>query len=323
MPAKLTTPNHAAMTEQPALPYRYYSTAQWANGHPKEPLSLTQAELQQLCGFREQLSLEQVQQIYLPLCRLLETQALAHQQLQHATQQFLGAKPYKTPFIIGISGSVAVGKSTTSRLLQALLSRSGYKLKVDLITTDGFIFPNNELARRGILDRKGFPESYDTKSMVKLLASLRAGKTTHRVPLYSHEVYDIVDNGWQLVNNPDILLLEGLNLLNTRPVTGDSPVFVADFLDFSLYVDAPTSVIQQWYLQRFGSFRKQAKGHPERYFHRFAKMSDTEAFQYAKKVWHEVNEANLNENILPFKHRARLILHKNADHGIAGISLRQ
>ena len=317
------SPKSSAKQSTAALPYDYYSTEQWALRHQATPLSLTEAELQQLCGFREPLSLAQVERVYLPICQLIESMALAHQQLHQTTQRLIGDTQRKIPFIIGISGSVAVGKSTTSRLLHTLLARTGRQLKVDLITTDGFIYPNVELEKRQLADKKGFPESYDTRRMVKLLSEIRAGITKHQVPLYSHACYDIVPNAWQLIDEPDILILEGLNLLNTRPVASKAPVFIANFLDFSIFVDAETATIRQWYLERFLAFRRQATGHPERYFHRFTQMSDTEAYQYAQRVWHEVNEANLRENILPFKHQARLIMHKAADHAIAGISLRQ
>jgi type I pantothenate kinase len=267
----------------------------------------------------------EVEEIYLPLSRLLNLYVAATQQLYTVTTKFLGHPEPKVPYIIGVAGSVAVGKSTTSRILQTLLSRWQDHPRVALITTDGFLHSNAVLEQRGLTDRKGFPESYDLPTLVNFLADLKAGKQELQVPVYSHHDYDIVPGEFETLQQPDIVIIEGLNVLQIpRKKTLQQPQwFVADFFDFTIYVDAATDVIKQWYIDRFMLFRDKARHDPAAYFHRFAQWDEQRALHFAAEIWTDINERNLIENILPFKQRARLVLEKGQDHAIEQVLLRK
>jgi len=306
-------------------PYLSFTREQWRQYRSDTPLLLNQDELEQLRGFNESISLQEVEDIYLPLARLVNLYVNASQQLHKASSQFLGNSAPRVPYIIGVSGSVAVGKSTTSRILQTLLSRFAHHPRVDLITTDGYLYPNRFLVQHHLMEKKGFPESFDTKRLLRFLIDVKSGYGPLNVPLYSHEIYDVLETETKIVNKPDILIIEGLNILqsNTSGIGCQPRLFVSDFLDFTIYVDAPTAMISNWFTQRFMAFREQAREHPHLFFHQFSQLSDNEALAYAANVWHDINEANLHANILPFKHRARLILTKTADHSINDVLLRK
>lgn len=304
-------------------PYLVFDRSTWREYRQDTPLPLSEEDLDALHGSYESVSLQEVIEVYLPLSRLLSMYVLAAQELYRVTAHFLGHPEPKVPYIIGISGSVAVGKSTTSRVLQALLSRWISHPHVEIITTDGFLFPNFVLEKKNIMHRKGFPESYDLKNLISFLTQLKAGKPHLKVPIYSHQIYDIT-NEYQKINQPDIVILEGLNLLQVANNTIlQSQVFVSDYFDFSIYVDANTKLIKKWYLERFMQFRAQAKDIPELYLHRFSKMPDQEALEKAEEFWTKINELNLNENILPYKERARLILSKGESHAVEKVYLRK
>lgn len=288
-------------------------------------MPLTEDDLDQLHGEIEMVSLQEIRDIYLPLSRLLNYYVTARQALHHATGQFLDTPEPKVPYVIGVAGSVAVGKSTTSRVLQALLSQWQDHPKVTLVPTDGFIYPNAVLQEHDIMHRKGFPESYDLSKLLQFLADLKSGKPDLQVPIYSHHNYDILPEQWQMVDCPDIVVLEGLNILQTGAfgLNASAQLFVSDYLDFSIFVDADPDVIEQWYLQRFLSFRQHAFKDPTAYFHRFSQLNQEEATKVALRYWHEINQINLEQNILPFKRRAQLILHKAADHCVQTVQLRK
>jgi type I pantothenate kinase len=306
-------------------PYLVFSRELWREFKRNTPLRLTEADIEKLHRSYESVSLEEVVSIYLPLSRLLNLYVAAAQDLFHVTAQFLGHPEPKVPYIIGIAGSVAVGKSTTSSVLQALLSQWETHPHVEIVTTDGFLYPNAILEQKNLMHRKGFPESYNLRRLVSFLSDLKAGKTGLEVPIYSHQIYDITPHVRE-INQPDIVIIEGLNLLqmNKASMPGSkTQVFVTDYLDFSIYVDANTSVIERWYLGRFMKLRALAANNPALYLHRFAHMSDEEALHLARKFWTDINEVNLVENILPFKERAKLILHKGPDHAVDQVYLRR
>ncbi|WAH38088.1 type I pantothenate kinase [Alicyclobacillus dauci] len=307
-------------------PYIKFPREEWRHLRASTPLPLNESELAALHGINEEVSLTEVEEIYLPLSRLLNLYVGATQNLYKATNAFLGNLGGKVPYIIGIAGSVAVGKSTTARIIQALLSRWPNHPKVDLVTTDGFLYPNAELERRGILHRKGFPESYDTRQLIHFLADVKSGKPEVVAPVYSHLTYDIVPTEKILVRQPDIVILEGLNVLQTvKPSQSGKKmtVFVSDFFDFSIYVDAPERFIRQWYVDRFHTLRETAFRDKKSYFHRFSSLTDDEANQIALNIWEDINAKNLRENILPTKQRAQLILQKGDHHMVERVELRK
>jgi len=306
-------------------PYIDLTREEWSRLRNSTPLTLTEDDLEKLRGINEQISLRDVEDIYLPLSRLLNLYVDATQKLHRAMRAFLGVSAEKVPYVIGVAGSVAVGKSTTARILQALLARWPNHPKVDLVTTDGFLFPNAVLEARGLMPRKGFPESYDRRRLVKFVADVKSGADEVSGPVYSHLSYDILPGQKQVVRKPDIMILEGLNVLQTGVGRAEnySPVFVSDYFDFSIYVDADETDIRQWYVERFFTLRRTAFRDPASYFHRYAALSDDKARERALSIWNEINGVNLRENILPTRFRASLILEKGADHSVRSVKLRK
>lgn len=309
----------------PSSPYIQFSRNQWAALRDSEPMTLTYEELLTLQGIDYELSIDEVEDIYLPLSRLLSYYFNARTSRQSVLTKFLNQKSMKVPFIVGIAGSVSVGKSTTARVLQALLSRWKEDTRVSLITTDGFLYPNATLEEKGIMLKKGFPQSYDIKTLLKFVTDLKAGKRNIRVPKYSHLIYDIIPNEYQVIDQPDILILEGLNVLQSgMDYPNEKPrIFVSDFVDFSIYVDADEQKLEEWYISRFMKFRKGAFTNPDSYFHSFAKLADKNAINTAKTIWREINRKNLRKNILPTRERASLILHKGEGHAVDYVRLRK
>lgn len=283
-------------------------------------MTLTQNDVDEIKGINDELSLGEVEEVYLPLSRLLNLHVAAVQELHRVTSRFVGTRASKVPYVIALAGSVSAGKSTTARLLQTLLRRWENHPRVDLVTTDGFLFPNAILGERGLMDRKGFPESYDRTRLVAFVADVKSGLSPLRIPVYSHLHYDIVPDAFQTVDNPDIVILEGLNVLQSGSAT---PVFVSDFVDFSIYVDAATEHLESWFMARFRKLRETAFRDPESFFHRFSDVAEEDAMAMARDVWAGINLANLRENILPTRDRARLILEKGADHIIERVLMRR
>lgn len=310
---------------EPALSrFLTFSRAEWAPLRASTPLTLSDADLIALRGLNDVLSMEDVVEIYLPLSRLLSLYVLGTRALHGATSTFLGDHSAKTPFIIGLAGSVAVGKSTTARILQALLSRWPDHPRVDLITTDGFLLPNRVLEERGLMQRKGFPESYDRGRLVRFLADVKSGAAEVQAPVYSHVRYDIVPGKVQSVKRPDIVIVEGLNVLQAPPAVGaEMQLFASDFFDFTIYVDADEAIIEDWYVQRFMKLRATVFQDPDAYFHRYAALTDAEARQTAHTIWREINGRNLRENILTTRARAQLVLVKGAEHRVHSVHLRR
>jgi type I pantothenate kinase len=312
-------------TEQDVSPYRSFSRAEWAALRQDTPMTLTSEEVTRLRSLHDRLDIKEVEEIYLPLSRLLSLYVTATQRLFRAQERFLGTEDVKMPFIIGVAGSVAVGKSTTARVLQALLARWPNVPKVDLITTDGFLFPNAVLEREALMEKKGFPESYDLPALLRFLTDVKAGRHPAKAPVYSHLTYDVTPNLWVEVDRPEILIVEGLNVLQTGrlPKDGKAIPFVSDFFDFSVYLDANDDVLKSWYVDRFLTLRSTAFRDPKSYFHRYSRLSDAEAAETAASIWERINLLNLHENILPTRQRADLILKKNESHLVEDVSLRR
>jgi type I pantothenate kinase len=300
-------------------PYQLFDRPQWAALRANTPLTLSQRDVTVLRSINEDVSLEEVVQAYLPLSRLLNLHVSAARNLASVKDAFLGRPAGRTPYIIAVAGSVAVGKSTFARILRALIARWPDRPKVELITTDGFLHPNATLEERGLMTRKGFPESYDTRRMIRFLSDIKSGAPEVAAPMYSHIAYDIVPGELQIVARPDVLVFEGLNVLQLA----SSPVLASDFFDFSVYIDAAEADIEAWYLERFLLLQKTAFHEKNAFFHRFKDLSQEDAIKFAREVWRSINLANLRENILPTRERASVILTKRADHTIGAVRLRR
>jgi len=305
-------------------PYLRFSRGEWAGLRADTPLTLGHDDLARIHGLIERMSLREIEEVYLPLSRLLNLYVAAVQGLYRATSTFLGHGEDKVPFLVGLAGSVAVGKSTASRALRELLSRWPHHPRVDVVTTDGFLYPTAVLEERGLMARKGFPESYDVRALVAFVRDLKAGKDRVTSPVYSHLVYDIVPGEAKVIERPDVVIVEGLNVLQASP-SPDGPrrVFVSDFFDFTIYVDAETADVRSWYVERFLALRNTAFRDPSSYFHRYAGLSDAEAAGTAARIWAEINEPNLLRNILPTRDRADLVLCKGRGHPVEEVLLRK
>ncbi|MBL0799197.1 MULTISPECIES: type I pantothenate kinase [Streptomyces] len=323
----ITPESRSAHRKPEATPYVDLTREQWSALREKTPLPLTAEEVEKLRGLGDVIDLDEVRDIYLPLSRLLNLYVGATDGLRSALNTFLGEKGEQsgTPFVIGVAGSVAVGKSTVARLLQALLARWPEHPRVELVTTDGFLLPMAELRARGLTARKGFPESYDRRALTRFVADIKAGKDQVTAPVYSHLVYDIVPDRRLTVNRPDILIVEGLNVLQPAlpGKDGRTRVGLADHFDFSVYVDARPEDIERWYLNRFRKLRATAFQDPSSYFRRYTQVSEEEALDYARTTWRTINLPNLVENVAPTRGRANLVIRKGPDHKVRKLSLRK
>jgi type I pantothenate kinase len=299
--------------------YLTFTRDQWASLRAATPMTLTDDDVEQLRGSNVALTRDEVEQVYLPLARLLDLHVQATRQQSLVTEAFLGRPSTRVPYVLGIAGSVAVGKSTAARVLAELLGRWPHRPRVALVTTDGFLYPNAELERRGLLDRKGFPDSYDRRRLLAFVERLRAGADEVAAPVYSHVTYDIVPDAEQLVVRPDVVVIEGLNVLQGN-VGGPA---LSDRFDFSIFIDAPVEEIARWYVERFHTFRRTAFRDPGSYFRHYAELTDEQAEAEAGRLWRTINEVNLREHILPTRQRARLVLHKGPDHAVAQVRLRR
>lgn len=305
--------------------YHQFTTAEWARLRDGEPMTLTASEIERLRSLNDPISLAEAERVYLPLTRLLSFYVEAVLGIHRAATRFLGTNGDKTPFILGVAGSVAVGKSTTARILQALLQRWPSSPKVDLVTTDGFLYPNSVLEERGLMERKGFPESYDRPRFVRFLADIKSGRPRVPAPVYSHLVYDVVPDEEVIIDRPDILIVEGLNILQPGdlPKDGKPIVFASDFIDFSVYIDAGEKDLLSWFIARFQRLRETAFKDPQSFFHRYSRLTDNEAVDLATSIWNGINLPNLRRNIRPTRGRADLVLTKSADHSISRVALRK
>jgi type I pantothenate kinase len=321
-PISVVDVTEAPPAVDPWAGYRTFERSEWAQLRAATPLTLDAEELEGLRGLNERLELEEATDVYLPLSRLLNLRVAATQTLHRTTDTFLGRPLQRVPFIIGLGGSVAVGKSTTARVLQALLARWPDHPRVDLVTTDGFLRPNRVLEERGLMARKGFPESYDVRRLMRFLAEVKRGEPEVRAPVYSHVVYDVVDGEEQVLRSPDIVIVEGLNVLQPGAAAAHDARFVSDWFDFSIYVDAEEADIERWYVERFFALRETAFNDETSFFRHFAALSDAELSSTARGIWDSINKPNLRENILPSRSRADLVLHKGPDHGVRAVRLR-
>lgn len=303
---------------QDTSPYVEFDRESWRELRKSMPQVLDEKEVEELSGIGENINLTEVADVYLPLSRLIHMQVAARQALNAATEKFLGKSPEKVPFIIGVAGSVAVGKSTTARLLQVLLQRWDSHPKVDLVTTDGFLYPTAVLKEKGLMQRKGFPESYDRRALMRFVTEVKSGKAEVAAPVYSHIIYDIVPDAAQVVRQPDILILEGLNVLQIGPT-----IMVSDLIDFSVYVDAHVDTIEQWYIERFLKLRTTAFREPGAHFAHYADLPADQARANAREIWQSINLPNLVENILPTRVRASLVMRKGPDHLVEQVRLRK
>jgi type I pantothenate kinase len=306
-------------------PYHRFSKAEWSKLRADEPMTLDAGDVERLRALNDPISLQEAEEIYLPLSRLISLYVEATQGLHRASTQFLGADDRKVPYIIGVAGSVAVGKSTTSRIIRALLQRWPSSPKVDLVTTDGFLFPNAVLEERGLMEKKGFPESYDRGRFIGFLSDIKSGKPNVAVPTYSHLVYDVIPGENVYVDRPDILIVEGLNILQPGELKKDGKpiLFASDFLDFSIYIDAEEAHLREWFMQRFRRLRQTAFADPKSFFHGFTKMSAEEADAFGLQAWTGINLPNLTDNIVPTRSRADLILKKGRSHAVEDVALRK
>jgi type I pantothenate kinase len=313
------------MLAREVSPFRRFDRDEWSRLRADTAMTLTQADLDELRGVNDRIDLGEVEAIYLPLSRLLNLYVAATQKLFRATNSFLHSEDRKVPYIIGVAGSVAVGKSTTSRILRRLLSRWPHHPKVDLVTTDGFLMPNAILEREGLMARKGFPESFDLPSILRFMSDIKAGRPNVTAPIYSHLSYDVLPGETVTIDQPDILIVEGINVLQTGrpPRDGRGIPNVSDFFDFSIYIDAENSDLSTWYVDRFFSLRDGAFKNPKSYFHRYSTYTDREARETATRIWDTINLVNLRENVLPTRPRADLVLRKGADHAVRSVFLRK
>lgn len=313
------------IAETRLAPYHYFTKAEWSGFRADEPMTLEPADIQRLRALNDPISFEEAEEIYLPLSRLISLYVEATQELHRASTRFLGTDDRKVPYIIGVAGSVAVGKSTTSRILKALLGRWPSSPKVDLVTTDGFLFSNARLDELKLAERKGFPESYDRSALIRFLSDIKSGKPNVKVPIYSHLVYDVVPGEFVTVDRPDILIVEGLNILQPGelPKSGRPILFASDFLDFSIFIDAAESDLTAWFMERFRRLRQTAFADPKSFFHKFSQMSTEEAEAFGMWAWNEINLPNLRDNIQPTKGRADLVLTKGPSHTIEQVALRK
>jgi len=318
-------PSSSTPSLAPSTPYVDLDREAWRRLSASTPLPLTDADVDRLAGIGDPIDLAEVDAIYRPISRLLDLYIEATRGLHAASSTFLREDITPTPFVIGVAGSVAVGKSTTARLLRELLARWPATPRVQLITTDGFLYPNAELERRGLMQRKGFPESYDRRALLRFVSKVKAGRPEVSAPVYSHLTYDIVPGEQIVVRRPDVLIVEGLNVLQPArsSAEGVSSLAVSDFFDFSIYVDAKPRDVRQWYVDRFLSLRQTAFADPASYFHRYASLSDEQAVERAESIWDSINSPNLEQNILPTRSRATLVLTKGSDHSVQRVRLRK